>query len=756
MSGVVPAMAKIEHYGQPRFDEAYMQVVLTPSAQRAAFEGCQVEMLPDMLTWTDIQALIAKNQIMYASPGYHYCYIGINVRDYVPDDYGQPDAGRSLAPLNWTAFRQALAWAGLNLAQKAAAIQMIYGGPAVTPVNNPVPPALGYWSNTALLDPGGDYAKAWEILQAAGFYKNTTDNKLYQPNGVPVRDQIEQLSPSAAPTSVAFTQKWVDQWNDFFDNYVGVTNCNYWNNPIPSATITQRVWLWRNFDQFFLCWGLGRFPDYLYDFFHSSQEGVDGNNAMGIKDPGLDALLEELKWGTVHEEKVDACWDAQELLVEELVPAVYLYSRTYYTAFKNYTYFDPTNPNYLVNMVNMKGQGADNGWTWGLMHWNGAPSGGMLKYCLTGDVEELHPGWASWAYEWDILNRVLDGLLAVNPYTVKDLPWIACDWKVEPFEWEPMNVVGQKVRFQIRDGTLWHDLEPVTVYDIQFALSFLPNFPRYGSIWQYVLWSQIVDPCTIDVYLNTTSQWIVYDLAGSALLFPKHIYGPDGWLETHGYDPVNAEVWNIPYNVGEARKALVGCGPYVFDSWDPATKVCHIVKFNHYWVDGPLKQNFIVPQRVDPDTPFNMSVEVVNTGSKDEATGELVPALIDHIDITLDGNYFFTIPGPITIAPFEHVILGPFEISLPKGPHYFDCHTYAYGELYDNYDSPIWITIKQDINLDFYVGVDDIFAAARAFGAQPPPFAGYERWDERCDMNDDYYIGIDDIFSIARNFGWDP
>jgi len=753
LSSFGPAAAKILHNGQPRFDESYMTIVTGPAAQRAAFEACTVEMLPDMLTWTEITALMDHNQLLVSSPGYHYCYIAINNRDYVPDDYGQPDAGRSLDPCNWTAFRQALAWAGLDLAQKATAINQIYGGPAVTAVNNPVPPALGYWSNTALDDPGANYTKAWEILTTAGF--NESGGLLYTPSGHVVRDSIEVLSPASAPTSRDFTQKWVDQWNDFFDNYANVTNCNFWNNPIASGTLSDRIWLLRNFDLYFLCWGLGRFPDYLYDFFHSGMEGVDGNNAMAIMNEDLDEQLEILKWGTVLEDKIDAAWEAQRLLVEELVPCVYLYSRTYYTAFKNYTYYEPTNPDYLVNYVNMKGQGADNGWTWNLMHWNGTADGGMLKYCLTGEIYDLHPGWASWAYEWDILNRVLDGLLALTPDTVEDLPWIACDWSAEPWSWPELGVTdGQKVRFQIRDGVLWHDLKPVTVYDIQFALSFLSNYPRYGSIFQYLMWSQIVDPCTIDIYLNTTSQWILYDLAGVALMFPEHIYGPDGWLVDHGYDPVNAEVWDIEYNVGEAVTALVGCGPYVFDSWDPATSVIHIVKFEHYWVDSPLKANIIQPQRVDPDAIFDYQIELVNTGSEDDTTGAIVSAVISQIDVTRDGEFLFTIPGPIPLGSFRSYLSMVYHIALEAGIHYIDVHVIAYGEIYDEYQCPVWVTIKQDVNLDIWVGTDDIFTAAKAFASAPPPDPASDRWDERCDMNDDFYVGIDDIFEIARNFGW--
>ncbi|MEM1589128.1 MAG: ABC transporter substrate-binding protein [Candidatus Bathyarchaeia archaeon] len=747
-----PVFAKIEHYGHPRLDEAYMKVVLTPDAQCASFEACDVEMLPDMITRTHILKLMRENQILLASPGYHYCYIAMNCRDYVPCDYNQPDCGRPLAPLNWTDFRQALAWAGLSMAEKEQAILEIYGGPIVTPVCSPVPPIYGFWYNDALVCPGCNFTKAWEILQASGFY--IQDGLLYQPNGNPVRDEIEVLSPAPAPTSVAFTQKWVDKWNKFFGEYLGVTNCKFKNNPIATDTLIERAFDYRNFDLYFLCWGLGRYPDYLYDFFHSSMEGPGNNNAPGIKDPTLDHYLEILKWGTVREEKIQACHIAQKLLVEDLVPCVYLYSRTYYTAFKNYTYYNPADPRHLVNMVNMKGLGADNGWTWALMHWNTAPTGGMLKYCLTGNVYEFHPGWAEWAYEWDVLNRVLDGLLALNPYTLEDIPWIAGSWSIEPFEWEPLNVYGQKIRFTIREGVLWHDYKPVTVEDIKFAMDFIKNFPRYESIWQYILWSQIVDPYTIDIYLNTTSQFIYADLAGIALMFPKHIYGPGGWLETHGYDPINAEVWTIDYNVGEARKALVGCGPYVFDYFDPTTNIVHVVKFTKYWVDGPLKQDFIMPARIDPDQTFLYNVTIINTGSIDEETGEIVPAVIDGIKIYVDGMLELEIAGPIVLGPFESKTFGPYELELEPGLHEIKCETYAYEELYDTYTKKVWATLKQDINLDIYVGIDDIFAAAKAFGSQPPPFPGHERWDERCDINGDYYVGIDDIFAIARKFGW--
>jgi ABC-type transport system substrate-binding protein len=752
-SSAETTLTAIERYGWPRLDEVYMKVITNGDAAETAFQSCEVDFLPDVMRrWINVRKLVEENQTVMASPRYHFCYIAFNCRDYVPDDAGQPDAGRELAPLNWTSFRQALAWAGQSHTEKEAVILQILGGPIFTAVDSPVPPAWGIWHREPPQYPGCNYTKSWEILLAGGF--TIASGLLIQPNGVVVRNQIEVLSPaSGAPTMVAFVQTWVNKWNDFMDNFLGVTNCNFWNNPTDYGTvIIPRGFTWRNFDMYCTCWSLSRFPDYLYDFFHSSQDYPDSDGSPGLKDYELDTLLETIKYGSSYEDKVQACYDAQDKLVFEDCPYVYMYSGTYYSAFKNYTQYT-AEPKWLVNMVNQKGYGADNPWTWGNLHWNTAQTGGTVKYVLGHNLTSLHPGWASLSYEWGVLNRVEDGLLAADA-ELADLPWIACNWSFEPFVYEPLNVNGSRVRFQIRDDVKWHDLKPVTIEDVAFALNYSKSFPRFSSTSQYLLWTQIVDPLTIDVYMNTTSYWIMYDLANIATMFPKHIYDRP--------DSVNAQLWNITYQTWTGQpppaqypfmKALIGCGPFVFDYWNVTTNIVHLVKFNEYWVDGPLKQNVIAPRKVEPNTPLDYAIEVTNTGSEEEGTGEFVPATIDYVEVYEDDNLVDTISGPIIVEPFEHLELGSYvHAGLAKGLHTIKCKLYAYGSLYDEYIHTVSSTIREDVNVDCYVGVDDIFAAAQAFGAEP----GLANWNECYDMNNDYYVGIDDIFQIATKFGWDP
>jgi len=54
-----------------------------------------------------------------------------------------------------------------------------------------------------------------------------------------------------------------------------------------------------------------------------------------------------------------------------------------------------------------------------------------------------------------------------------------------------------------------------------------------------------------------------------------------------------------------------------------------------------------------------------------------------------------------------------------------------------------------DVNYDGKVRVDDVLAAALAFGSQP----GHPRWEVEADINYDGKIRVDDILAIALDFG---
>jgi hypothetical protein len=435
-----PVSAYVDRISAPRLDKIQAEVESDPAQATIKFLAGIFDFVPDIIRQEDLDGPLTAGHKAEGAGGYHFCFEAINCRDYVPDDAGQWNANASLYPLNITDFRAAVMWAGLSLAQKAAAINTIYGGGIVTPAYSPVPPAYGPWHNSAAaaLAPGGNFTKAAEYLINAGFDNTTTPGTLLAPNGLPVRN-FEVQSPLEAPTSIAFAQAFADQWNDFFSNYMGCSNPTFTNVPLSfGPNLIPNLFLYRNYDFTYCCYGLGTYPDHIYGMFHSTQEGIWMDNANGISDPELDGYVYEVRYGTVYEDKLAACHAAQVRLLE-VHPMVYFYHRTYWTVLRVHT------PDELVNHVNVQGTGTDNGWTWDLMHWLGAKEGGLAKYNWGLEPDSLHPGWVGTAYEWWLINRIGDGLIASDP-ELNYFPWIALDWEVTPFVWAPLGITdGLKI-----------------------------------------------------------------------------------------------------------------------------------------------------------------------------------------------------------------------------------------------------------------------------------------------------------------------
>jgi hypothetical protein len=121
------------------------------------------------------------------------------------------------------------------------------------------------------------------------------------------------------------------------------------------------------------------------------------------------------------------------------------------------------------------------------------------------------------------------------------------------------------------------------------------------------------------------------------------------------------------------------------------------------------------------DSNLLTDVAVVNLLPNEERTA---PTQWDTTNVTPHRNY--TLSAVTQPIPYEYDITdnqftdGIFEIRL-------------FG----------------DVNGDGFVGIDDIYSVAYAFGS----YLGHMRWNEYADLNQDKYIGIDDLFLAAQHFG---
>jgi len=705
-------------FDQPRFDEIWYKVILDPSTAIADLKDGKLDYLPDVPTYEDLEDLQNLGFNWSRAEMAEFAWFGFNCRDYTPD-YA-PNPGVPLEPLNFSAWRTAMHYA-IGHEEKARITSEVLG-PVSYALDSIIPPAQAEWHNPDIYVPK-DWDFANETLYDAGFY--VSDGKLYNPDGTEVRT-IELLYSSGIPILKTLIEEYAKVWNQFFE-WMGVTAAGgggyleYPIKPTPMSfgSIVMKILSSHDFDMITLGWtNLGRFADWTYDLFHSRFAVPWAYNFGGFKNDTCDELVETIKFSLNRTEVKEAAYKFQELFAYEWNPYIVRSSGYQHSIFGRR---DPTTGEIrrLRNWLAMPSYGADVDWTWALMHWEDNPegTGDYVNRRISEAPSELHPWYADEVYEWDILDRTVGGLLNLNPFTLEDIPWIACDWEVEYWEAgevppevkEALGIVkGMKVTFYLRQDVYWQNGDPLTAEDVKMNWDMLREWKpgRYSTMWENLIYTEIPAPYVVTAYINQTSLTTLYDFAGTALFFPKRIlqelearlhdvsdpwyHNPRAfrpWEEDYTAffqhtvipvdpDPVDERFSPIyegmdisgnighdpsgpfaePENMVEEYKCIIGVNPYIYDYWHPAENMAHSVKYPMFWWDCPVEQNFIAPTRVEPGEDFPFWIEVSNYGAK--AGGEFVPVVLDYINLTVDGEVVETIPGPITIPPFGSVIIG--------------------------------------------------------------------------------------------------
>jgi len=283
-----------------------------------------------------------------------------------------------------------------------------------------------------------------------------------------------------------------------------------------------------------------------------------------------------------------------------LAPQIAIYGRDYFDLFK---------PGHIgwVQMtgspvIGMPGVGAGAymlPWTYCNIHETGSATGGAYKYQNDGDVVSLNPIKVKWVYEVEIMDRIFEGLITRDPYTLMEMNWLVWNTTWERSWTAPGGVPGEIMRFYLRNDVTWQDGTPVTAQSIKWNFDYINStcpdigarMPEYVTIWSFYQGCTIINPYTIDVYVNMTGHWKVLDYESVALQFPQVI-----WENKLTYaDRTNFKPWAIPYAtlVGHAPpnglaglSCLIGTGPFFLNmtagGWDELG-LCVLSKYPGYW-----------------------------------------------------------------------------------------------------------------------------------------------------------------------------
>lgn len=256
-----------------------------------------------------------KNITVVISPDNGFFYTGFNLRK---------------KPFSDINFRKAVC----TLIDKDFIIKRVLQGYA-KPAWTVVPPANKFWYNPKTQKYGDKLKKderiklARKILKDAGYTWDKNKNLLC-PDGKKV-PEFNILTPPADYDPIrAMCGTLIQQWLQD----AGIPAIA---KPTSFATLIQKVNTERNFDMYILGWSLGIDPDYVRQFFHSSQDVPEGYNSPGYRNSYFDKIVEKTMFECDEEKRRNLIFRAQEILAKDL-PYIPLYFRDKIEAYNNRTF----------------------------------------------------------------------------------------------------------------------------------------------------------------------------------------------------------------------------------------------------------------------------------------------------------------------------------------------------------------------------------------------------------------------------------
>ena len=446
-------------------------------------------------------------------------------------------------------------------------------------------------------------------------------------------------------------------------------------DPKDGAGAFAKVMVAKNFHLYTGGWSLGLVPDHLYALFHSDFYW-DGTmfclNYGNHHDSEHDTLSELVYYAPDKATAVDANWDCQETYVdpEHMGPLSVWAAMAPKGCSKYYVGAGDYNGKAWKNHVNELGFGINAYLTFLMMHTEGDElmPGGVIEYgsYVSKIPGALNPFYASWYPDYEVLNKVYDGLLMYDPYHPTELdyymPFLACGWKVETWD-NPDNPdfpTSTKLTFYLRDDAKWHDGVAFTSADVKWTIDYA-RVPANEVDWypsvSEVHHVEVPDDYTAVVYMNCSSYWALNWIGVGFPVAPKHIWELIPPEDIRGFSPDKHIIGTGPFMVGTEHSI----DPLDADYYIPEA-FCILDRNPEFWnsyVSGMDTRHTMRVQPVDP-------IDIYLGG----------PDAIMSLDVTVDGTTY-TI-GNVRVAGGWGVTSVPGVVSgatasvsikiLPNGP----------------------------------------------------------------------------------------
>ncbi len=480
-------------------------------------------------------------------PDFEFSFIGLNLRRH---------------PLSNARFRQAMMFAFER--EKLVSDLLGQNGEVLPPgLMSSAYGALG-WQNQGGPQYKLDLERAAKLLDQAGFVLSPGSKTRIDPlTSRPLRDIILMSrtdNPFMAKAARAFAEAM---------QRIGIPVIN---QPTERRTISRFVERLYDFDMFTGVAPVGPEPDWLYDFFDSSQDIAPvplGTNVFGYRNATYDSLARRVKFGLSSDDAKNAALKAQEILASE-IPVIPIYSPKLILA---------TSPQWEGFV---SGTGLANTVWWSILNAKRRDSdyGSTLRVGLLGQVDSLNPFAPQGASSWLIMNQIFESLISLDP-SGREAPRLAESWIVEPLG-SATAVTGEAITFFLRKNILFSDGSKLTSTDVKRSLEWLRDAGGGSDFWsssvRFVERIETVDESTVKVYLSLSSPFAARWIGRVPIL-------PAGLLSGL-HEPSTTDY------VGEGL--LTGAGPLVLADFEPPQRIRLHYNVNYY--QRIPEHVFLIPQ----------------------------------------------------------------------------------------------------------------------------------------------------------------
>jgi ABC-type transport system substrate-binding protein len=304
------------HLLGPHIDGIIFRVFGTPDAAILALRKGSIDMfwwgiqpgyLPDLGRDTNIQIFSSEKSAVY--------YLGFNLRRKPFDDIY---------------FRQAVA----TVIDKDFVIRRILQGYAVK-MHSMVPPGNTFWHLPDLSKYGEGLARdvrirqAYKILRKGGYTwkvpplnpagEVVRGKEIVLPDGRPLERFTILTPPADYDPQRAMVGIMVQEW-------LRIMGIPAVSRPMSFGALTDHVKARHDFDLFVLGYGhLSLDPDYLRNFFHSSNMEPKGWNMSGYHNPYFDGIAEESSRTLERKRRRELVWEMQRIIMND-APYIPIYN----------------------------------------------------------------------------------------------------------------------------------------------------------------------------------------------------------------------------------------------------------------------------------------------------------------------------------------------------------------------------------------------------------------------------------------------